>query len=98
MSTRADIKACSRERRISVLVTATNWVPISVRVALRFIEHGCAVSALCPRGHLLYHISGIETIYNYNSFDMITSHSRAILSTQPNVIVPCDDAAVLATA
>src|ERR1700733_15206375 len=84
----------SRERRVSVLITATNWVPISARVAVRFIEHGCVVSALCPRGHLLNHISGMGTIHSYDPFDPVASQARAIVATQPDIIVPCDDAAV----
>jgi hypothetical protein len=84
----------SKDRRISVLITATNWVPISARVAVRFLEHGCAVSALCPRGHLLNHISGMGTIHSYDPFDPVASQASAILATQPDIIVPCDDAAV----
>src|SRR4051794_24780771 len=90
----AQMLANNDERPISVLMIATIWVPISARLAIRFIEYGCAVSALCPRGHQLHHVSGIKTFHHYEPFDLVASHAKAILCSQPDIIVPCDDAAV----
>ncbi len=83
-----------KEHPLSVLLIATNWWPISARLAIRFIGYGCVVSALCPRGHLLNHVSGMKTFYSYEPFDPVASQESAILCSQPDLIVPCDDAAV----
>jgi hypothetical protein len=89
-----EMQVNTNQPSISVLLLATNWVPIAARVAIRFVQHGCTVSALCPPGHALNYVSGINQIHGYDPFDLVTSQARAILSSQPDILVPCDDAAV----
>jgi len=83
-----------KDRRPAVLLTATTWWPLSARLAVRFIHHGCDVSALCPRGHALQHVSGIGTIYPYLGRDSAAALKRAIVAATPDFIIPCDDRAV----
>ena len=78
---------------LSVFLVATAWVPIAARVGIRLVEHGCTVSAIGPRGHLLRHVSGIKVVHDFDPFDTIGSLAAAISSAAPAVIVPCDDAA-----
>jgi hypothetical protein len=77
-----------------VLLCATMWWPLSARLAMAFLRHGCRVSALCPPGHPLRFVSGIETLYLYRGLDSLRSLKAAILAAQPALIVPCDDGVV----
>jgi hypothetical protein len=77
-----------------VLLTATTWWPLSARLAIRLLEHGCAVAALCPPGHVLGEVTGIGTLYSYNSFDSMAALARALVRARPDLVIPCDDRAV----
>jgi len=77
-----------------VLLCATLWWSSSARLAMAFLRHGCSVSAVCPPGHPLRYITGIETIYTYGSLASIHSLKTAIRTAQPSIIVPCDDGVV----
>ena len=78
----------------SVLVCATMWWPLSARLAMAFLRHGGRVAAVCPPGHQLRFVSGIERLYPYNSIDSKGSLRAAIESSKPDLIVPCDDGVV----
>jgi hypothetical protein len=61
---------------------------------MAFLRHGCRVSAVCPPGHPLRFVTGIESLYLYKGFDSLGSLKAAILATQPTLIVPGDDGVV----
>jgi predicted ATP-grasp superfamily ATP-dependent carboligase len=61
---------------------------------MRFISYGCQVTAVCPSGHLLRHVSGMGTIYRYRGLRSLASLESAIRASNPNIIVPCDDRVV----
>lgn len=61
---------------------------------MAFQRHGCEVSAVCPPGHPLRFVSGIDSICDYKGFTPIESLRIAIRATEPALIVPCDDIAV----
>jgi predicted ATP-grasp superfamily ATP-dependent carboligase len=61
---------------------------------MAFLRHGCNVSAVCPPGHPLRFVTGIETIYSYQGLASIGSLRAAIRAAQPTLIVPCDDPTV----
>lgn len=90
----AIIDESDRRNQLSVLITATNGWPLSARLAIRFIQHGCSVAALCHRGDPLNRVSGIGRFYRYRAFDCVKSLARAIAALRPDLIVPCDDRAV----
>jgi hypothetical protein len=83
-----------KESQRPVLVCATLWWPSSARLAMAFLRHGCAVSALCPSGHPLRYISGVGAVYTYAGFASILSLKAAIRAANPSIIVPCDDGVV----
>ena len=58
------------------------------------IAHGCEVTALCPRGHVLGNVSGIGTLYRYRSRNSVAALERAVAASAPDIVVPCDDRAV----
>jgi hypothetical protein len=79
---------------LRVLLTATTWWPLSARLAVRLLEHGCTVLALCPPGHVLGEVTGIGKLHSYNTFDSMASLKRAVVLAQPDLVIPCDDRAV----
>jgi hypothetical protein len=79
---------------LTVLLAASNWWPASARLALALIEHGCVVSAICPAGHPLRYVRGIDSIRTLRSLASRGSLEAAIRHLQPDVVVPCDDRCV----
>jgi ATP-grasp domain len=61
---------------------------------MRLIDYGCRVSAVCPRGHVLTHVTGLERIYFYNRLTPLSSLEEAIRAQGSDFLVPCDDRAV----
>lgn len=83
-----------KDGRPVVLVAATMWWPLSARLAMAFIRHGCRVSAVCPEGHPLRYVENVESVYRYRGLDSIGALKGAIISAKPDIIVPADDGAV----
>jgi len=61
---------------------------------MRLMGHGCQVVALCPRGHMLRHVRGIEAFYPYSGLDSLGSFESALKDAKPDLVVPCDDRVV----
>jgi hypothetical protein len=79
-----------------ILLTSTCWWPSVARLALSLAEAGCIVSAVCPaRGHPLKAVSAVHQLFHYSPTDPLGALSDAISAAQPDIIVPCDDRAVL---
>jgi predicted ATP-grasp superfamily ATP-dependent carboligase len=87
-------KSLNDHKQPSVLLAATLWWPLAARLAMRFIGYGCEVKAICPRGHLLRHVSGMGSIYRYHRLRSLASLEYAIRAANPDLIVPCDDRVV----
>ena len=79
---------------IVVLITATTLWPLSARLAVRLIAHGCRVHALSPWGHALNAVTGMGKVHHYAGFDPLAALEKAIRASRPDVIMPCDDRAV----
>jgi hypothetical protein len=77
-----------------VLLGATMWWPLSARLATALIHHGCRVVCVCPPGHPLRFVTGVEHLYPYRAVDSFRALRSAIKATNPDMIVPCDDAVV----
>jgi ATP-grasp domain len=76
-----------------VLLVAAKWWPLSTRMAIALLQNGCVVSAICPKPHLLSLVDGISNLYPYASIDSLASLHHAVVSANPDFIVPCDDGA-----
>lgn len=83
----------SRDRRV-VLLAATLFWPLSARLAIRFLEYGCRVTAICPWGHYLRYVDGIETYFPYRGIGSLRSMEQAIRESKPAMVIPCDDRVV----
>jgi ATP-grasp domain len=77
-----------------ILICASLWWPSSARLAVAFLRHGCSVSVVCPPGHPLRYVSGVSSVYPYEGMAPLGLVRAAIRSTQPTIIVPCDDMSV----
>ena len=77
-----------------MLLATTVWWPLSARLAIALIRAGCVVKAICPTGHPLKCVGGVESIYTYREIDSLGALERAVCDAQPDVIVPCDDGVV----
>ncbi len=77
-----------------VLFAATAWWPLSARLALRFLERGCTVSAVCPHGHPLEHTSRSVALYRYRRVRSLASLAAAVAAARPALVIPCDDRVV----
>jgi ATP-grasp domain len=77
-----------------VLLAAGNWWPIAARAAISLRRYGARVAAICPPGHPLHDVSGLEEIHSYRRFAARRSLLAAIRQAQPDVIIPCDDRSV----
>jgi formate-dependent phosphoribosylglycinamide formyltransferase (GAR transformylase) len=60
---------------------------------MAFDRAGCAVEAVCPRGHLIAHVKSVIRRYQYSGF--LHSIRSAIQESKPDFIIPCDDYATL---
>ncbi|MGA7255016.1 MAG: ATP-grasp domain-containing protein [Terracidiphilus sp.] len=81
-------------KRPAILVAATLWWQLSARLAIGLLDHGCLVSAICPKGHLLRYVEGLDRVFPYHSLNSLASLEDAIRQTMPDVVVPCDDRVV----
>jgi predicted ATP-grasp superfamily ATP-dependent carboligase len=77
-----------------VFLSATLWWPTSARLALSFVERGFRVASICPPGHPLRTVTGIETPHRYSGFDSLNSLRSALHAAQPDLVIPCDDGAL----
>jgi ATP-grasp domain len=78
----------------SVLIVAAKWWPSSARLAAALHRLRCEVSAICPAGHPLTHVSGIHQIYRYGGILSLTNLRGALTNCKPDIVIPCDDGVV----
>jgi len=55
---------------------------------------GCQVSAICPAGHPLTHVSRIHRIYRYGGIASLRNLRAALIDAHPDIVIPCDDGVV----
>ena len=77
-----------------ILLTATVPWPSIARLAGGFAEAGCMVDALSPRWAPLTASRYVTKNYPYRPLSPLASLHAAVDSSQPGLIVPCDDRAV----
>lgn len=79
---------------VSVLLAASKWWPLSARLAQAFLREDCRVAAVCPDHHPLNFVAGIERIHRYAGRSSLASLHRAIVASDPWLVIPCDDGVV----
>jgi len=79
----------------TVLLTNTNWWPVSAHVAIALQGAGIRVAAAYPRhGHPLAKTSAVSARFPYHATSPLESLKRAILESRADWILPCDDRTV----
>jgi hypothetical protein len=76
-----------------LLVSSIRW-PLTAKLALAFLRHGCKVDAVCPPDHPFRFVTGIGKLYPYHGLDSLRSLYEAITAAAPEVVIPCDDGVV----
>ncbi len=76
-----------------LLVSSIRW-PLTAKLALAFLRHGCKIQVVCPPDHPFHFVSGISKIYPYRGLDSLESLYEAIAAARPEFVVPCDDGVV----
>jgi ATP-grasp domain len=76
-----------------LLVSSIRW-PLTAKLALAFLRHGCKIQVVCPQDHPFAFVSGISRTYPYRGWDSLGSLYEAITSARPDFVVPCDDGVV----
>jgi len=66
------------------------------RLAIAFLQLGCDVDALCPRGHPLALVRGIGRIFRHPGLRWRAGLLQAIAESPADLIIPCDDDAAAA--
>ncbi len=81
--------------RSRVLLFATLRWPMAGRLAIAFLQLGCEVDALCPRGHPVALIKGIGRTFRLPGLRWQAGLLRAIAARPADLIIPCDDDAAV---
>jgi hypothetical protein len=76
-----------------VLLTSTNRWHNAARLAISLSEAGCVVSAVCPSHNPLLKTNAVQETFSYSGIHPMDSLRSAIETTNPSIIVPCDDLA-----
>jgi ATP-grasp domain len=79
---------------IRILLTDTDRRAYAARLAMAFAALGCEVSAVCTAYHPIETIRALHRRFPYSAVHPLASLLHAIESTEPDLIVPCDDRAV----
>jgi hypothetical protein len=76
-----------------LLASSIRW-PVAAKLALAFLRHGCEVQAVCPQDHPFSFVKGISKSYRYHGTDSLRSLGNAIVLSDPDLVIPCDDGVV----
>jgi ATP-grasp domain len=79
---------------VKILLTDTDRRAYAARLAMAFAARGCEVSIVCTDHHPIENIRAPHRRYPYHALRPLNSLRRAIESTLPDFILPCDDRAV----
>jgi hypothetical protein len=80
---------------IKILLADTDRRPYTARLAMAFAAAGCEVSAVCTSHNPINAVRARPQLFPYSAVSPKLSLLHAIQSANPDLIVPCDDRAVL---
>ena len=79
---------------VTVLLTNTNWWPVSAHIAVSLQTAGVRVAAAYPsHGHPLGKTVAVSKRFPYSALSPLKSLTRAIRESSADWILPCDDRA-----
>lgn len=77
-----------------LIATTSRWFP-TARLGMALANAGCTIEAVCPWNHPISMTSAVRRTHTYHGLGPLKSFAAAIAATRPNLIVPCDDVAIL---
>lgn len=75
-----------------LLATTLRWFS-SARLAMAFSDVGFHVEAVCPFPHPFEKTSAVRKTHAYHALTPLRSFQKAIASSKPDLVIPCDDLA-----
>lgn len=90
-----DMPVTQRRAAPHILVFATARWQLAARIAIQFADRGCRVDVLAPRGHPVECVATVSAIHRYTPLAAQACLMSALEETEPELVVPCDDAAAL---
>ena len=79
---------------IALIATTSRWFP-TARLGMALAKVGFIVDAVCPCRNPISVTSAVRRTYAYHGLAPLQSLSSAITATRPDLIVPCDDIAII---
>jgi biotin carboxylase len=76
-----------------LLATTCRWFS-TARLAMAFRRVGCEVDLVCPPNHPAFSTHALRHRYRYHGVSAQQSFRTAIMKSQADVLVPCDDVAM----
>jgi hypothetical protein len=76
----------------ALLIATNRWLSVA-RLAIELEHAGFSVDAICPKGHFLSCAQLAARLYSFNAVSPQASIRTAIESSQPDLLIPCDDLA-----
>ena len=73
-----------------LLASTSRWVS-PARLALALAQDGCIVDAVCPPLNPLMMTHSIRRNFVYRGMRPLDSFAKALESSKPNLVIPCDD-------
>lgn len=77
-----------------LIATTCNWLS-AARLAIAFSKAGCAVEALCPPRHPVKLARTPYKTYDFQALTPLRSFADAVQASMPDVILPCDESAMI---
>jgi hypothetical protein len=79
---------------VRILLADTDRRAYAARLAMGFAALGCEVSIVCSDHHPVENIRALHRSFPYSALRPLASLLRAIESTAPDLIIPCEDRVV----
>jgi hypothetical protein len=79
----------------ALVIAAQEW-PLAAFVAIALRRSGFSISGLCPDRHPLRYTAAVDRCFPFSSARSDRSLARAIRTSSPAILVPCDDQSVYA--
>jgi hypothetical protein len=76
-----------------LIATTCRWLS-AARLAISLAHAGFQVDAVCPSRHPLAMTSVVRQLHRYHGIAPLRSFESAVISTSPDIIVPCDEPAL----
>lgn len=76
-----------------LLATTCRWFS-TARLAMAFCRAGCEVDLVCPKDHPAFSTRAVQRRFRYHGVSAQQSFRTAILESQPDIVIPCDDVAM----